>query len=73
MPRRLVIDVNTDLPHRSTRPSTEALSQVFGGCLGEFVDCARNNQCCSSYCGRTWWISSEHRWQYQCLPASARG
>jgi hypothetical protein len=69
MPRRpLVIDLTKDLPHRPTPLSAESLSQVFGGCLGPFTDCSQNSQCCSYQCWRMWWISSQNRWEYQCIP-----
>jgi hypothetical protein len=71
MPRRLVIDVNSDLPHRSTRLSPDALSKVLGGCLGEWQTCDQNWQCCTYKCRRMWWHSAERYWEYQCLPASA--
>jgi hypothetical protein len=68
MPRRLVIDVNSDLPRRSARLSADALSKVFGGCLREWQACDQNYQCCSYKCRRGWWISAEGRWTYECLP-----
>jgi hypothetical protein len=69
MPRHLVIDVTKNLPHRATTLSTEDLSQVFGGCIATFTDCSQNYQCCSYVCGKMWWISSQNRWEYQCLPS----
>jgi hypothetical protein len=73
MPRRpLVIDVKKDLPRRSTPLSEETLSQIFGGCIALWTDCSQNSQCCSYFCNKMWWISSQQRWEYQCLPESSR-
>lgn len=69
--RPLIIDVGKDLPPRSNPLSPEALSEVFGGCLGEWQTCTQNHQCCTYKCRRMWWHSAEHYWEYQCLPASA--
>jgi hypothetical protein len=68
MPRPLVIDVTRSLPPRPTPLASEALSQVFGGCLAEFTNCTQNSQCCSYKCSRMWWIASQNRWEYQCFP-----
>jgi hypothetical protein len=70
--RPVVIDVTKDLPLRATPLSHEALSQVFGGCLDLWKDCSQNSQCCSYFCWRMWWISSQNRWEYQCLPYDAK-
>jgi len=70
--RSVRIDLSRDLPTRARPLTSDALSKVFGGCLPEFVACSQNSQCCSYFCWRMWWISKENRWEYQCLPYSAK-
>ena len=72
MRRPLVLQLN-DLPHRSTPLSGEALSQVFGGCIGEWQVCNNNSDCCSFKCLYHLWISSQNRYVWQCLPSWAPG
>jgi len=67
------IDVSNHLPARARRLDADALSKIFGGCKGEWVTCAQNYECCSSKCRKAWWISSESRWTYECLPTWATG
>jgi Mn-containing catalase len=73
MPRRLVIDLTKDLPHRSKPLSADALSKVFGGCKGEFVACTQNYECCSYKCRKAWYIANANPpyWTYECLPTWA--
>lgn len=71
MPRHLVIDVTKDLPHRPTPISAESLSQVYGGCIGEWQVCDNNWDCCSNKCLYHLWISSENRYIWECLPTWA--
>jgi hypothetical protein len=66
------IDLSQNLPVRARALSADATSKIFGGCLPDFTDCSQNSQCCSYFCWRMWWISSENRWEYQCLPYSAK-
>jgi hypothetical protein len=66
------IDLSRNLPARARPLTSDALSNVFGGCLAEFIDCSQNSQCCSYFCGKMWWLSKEQRWEYQCLPYSAK-
>ena len=69
MPRRpLVIDVTKDLPHRATPLSEDLLSKVFGGCIALWQDCPYNGACCSTVCSHYYWISSQQRWTYACIP-----
>jgi len=70
--RSFRIDLTRDLPARARPLSADATSKIFGGCKAEFTDCSQNAECCSYFCWRMWWISKENRWQYQCLPYSAK-
>jgi hypothetical protein len=76
MPRRpLVIDVTKDLPHRATPLSEEALSQVFGGCIGMWQPCTHSSDCCAFFGAvgecRTQWDYSHYRWVDECSPTVA--
>jgi hypothetical protein len=72
MPRRLVLNV-TDLPHRATPLSGDALSQVFGGCVPDWQYCVNNWDCCSVKCLYHMWVPKENRYIWECLPAWAQG
>jgi hypothetical protein len=47
MPRRTAISLNHDLPARPNGLSSDALSKVFGGCLGSGRVCKRDSDCCA--------------------------
>jgi hypothetical protein len=64
----LRIDVTRDLPPRPRPLAAAALSQVFGGCTGEWVECTQNWQCCSNKCAYRVYRSSVGRYVYLCLP-----
>jgi hypothetical protein len=63
------IDLTKDLPLRAQALAADALSLIFGGCIGGWQDCTQNYQCCSYRCAYRIWISSERTYIYQCLPA----
>jgi hypothetical protein len=68
-----VIDVTKDLPHRATPLSPDSLTQVFGGCIGEWQMCNNNIDCCSQKCLYHLWLSRENRYIWECLPSWAPG
>ena len=70
-PRPVRIDITQDLPKRARPLSAHDISAIFGGCKGEWITCSQNAECCSFKCRKAWWISSESRWTYECLPTWA--
>ena len=69
--RSVRINLAQDLPPRAQPLAQADMAKVFGGCLGEWVTCNQNSQCCTYKCRRMWWHSAERYWEYQCVPASA--
>jgi hypothetical protein len=46
--RSLLIDLSRDLPPRARALSSQALSQVFGGCSADRGACKTNADCCGA-------------------------
>ena len=44
--RRLSISLNEDLPLRPTHLGKDAMSQIFGGCVGYAGVCVSDSDCC---------------------------
>jgi hypothetical protein len=54
MSKRIVIDLNRDLPERTRMLTADSLSKVFGGCPDRCYP-AQPNICCDSYgCNKQW-------------------
>jgi len=71
--RSVRIDITQNLPARARRLSGDALSKVFGGCVGEWQLCNNNWDCCSQKCLYHLWLSHEQRYIWECLPSWAPG
>ena len=70
-PRSIRIDLARDLPRRAQRLSADQLSNVFGGCIGEWQRCNNNWDCCSNKCLYHLWLPHENRYVWECLPTWA--
>jgi hypothetical protein len=67
------IDLTRNLPARPRPLTSETLSQVFGGCVGEWQMCNNNIDCCSQKCLYHLWIAKQNRYIWECLPTWAQG
>jgi hypothetical protein len=71
--RSFLIDLTRTLPSRPRPLGSDSLSQVFGGCVGEWQICSNNSDCCSQKCLYHLWLSHENRYIWECLPSWAPG